>query len=140
MVCCVCVLCGSTAARGTSVLLCGLWLYRGQHGACSPVLLPPPRLHARTTHYARARQAGTFVSFDCVASVKGGKPAGSERDCRNSQGVFCTQDEPCTPCTAGGCTACPADTPSAGQCYFTAGLGPYCLVDGTAVACTKCCS
>lgn len=80
------------------------------------------------------------MSFDCIASVKGGKPSGSTRDCEHGEGPFCTKEEPCTPCSEGGCAACIADTPSAGNCFFTPEIGPYCRVGDKVEACTKCCA
>lgn len=37
----------------------------------------------------------------CLASAKGGKVIGSNRDCLNGEGPVCSKSEPCTPCTEG---------------------------------------
>jgi hypothetical protein len=94
-----------------------------------------------------------------VASTKGGKTAGSDRDCAQGQGPFCTWQAPCTPCDAGGCKRC--SNTEFGNCRFVASedVGPYCafplsaaelaagvgrrLPDGSRVKvkpCEKCCS
>ena len=85
-------------------------------------------------------QAGEFVSFDCVASAKGGKPVGSSRDCQHGEGVFCSKEQPCTPCSQGGCQACVANSATSGNCFFEASIGPYCTDNGVVGPCTKCCS
>ena len=37
----------------------------------------------------------------CLASAKGGKVIGSNRDCLNGEGPICSKSEPCTPCSEG---------------------------------------
>jgi len=62
-----------------------------------------------------------------VDSIKGGKSAGSRRDCDQFQGAFCTVDEPCTPCDdpdAEACASCSSN--GGGYCSFQPGIGPYC--------------
>lgn len=85
----------------------------------------------------------------CVKSAKGGKPIGSTRDCMSGQGSECTYSQPCTPCSAGGCSACSTSvsafqsgSANTGACYFVEGVGPYCLnpITGVVAACTTCCS
>jgi hypothetical protein len=91
-----------------------------------------------------------FVGVDCLASGKGGKAAGSARDCALGQGPDCSLAQPCTPCAASvdargldlsstPCVAC-SDS-NVGDCGFLEGIGPYCD-DGTGVvaACTRCCA
>ncbi len=94
-----------------------------------------------------------------MASTKGGKPSGSGRDCGAGQGAFCTLQQPCAPCTQGGCKRC-SDT-EFGNCRFVMSedVGPYCafpltpdqeaagvgkyLSDGRralVAPCVKCCS
>ena len=88
----------------------------------------------------------------CIASTKGGKPAGSTRDCLANQGPFCTAAQPCTPCSLGGCTPCAlqsvdytAGSAETGDCGFLPAVGPYCAYNSSAgsvsvSACTRCCT
>tara|TARA_B110000208_G_scaffold181254_1_gene231790 strand:- start:161 stop:733 length:573 start_codon:yes stop_codon:yes gene_type:complete len=103
--------------------------------------------------------AAQVVRQDCVASTKGGKVAGSWRDCKSGQGGRCTAAEPCTPCndaplfangTAFGstcvypnnhrdsichCALCTAPIEgSSGNCGFHAAAGPFCTSTGLAAA------
>ena len=115
-----------------------------------PLPLPPP---------LPLSLAAQVVRQDCVASTKGGKVAGSWRDCKSGQGGRCTAAEPCTPCndaplfangTAFGstcvypnnhrdsichCALCTAPIEgSSGNCGFHAAAGPFCTSTGLAAA------
>jgi hypothetical protein len=87
-----------------------------------------------------------FERADCVASVKGGKRAGSSRDCGAGQGPACTRAEPCTPCVVSGdCAECQAGAGGIDRaaCFFEEGFGPYCAFGfepQDVRACTRCCS
>jgi len=76
----------------------------------------------------------------CVASAKGGKLVGSNRDCQKGEGPVCSVAEPCTPCDRGlSCDVCSAS--NRGACGFVEGWGPYCDFGGGVVgACRMCCS
>jgi len=95
-----------------------------------------PQLPARVTLLA------------CVASGKGGKAAGSARDCARGQGAECSRQQPCTPCAAaadalgGAVAACVACSDGVvGDCGFLAGIGPYCdFGRGDVRACERCCT
>ena len=87
--------------------------------------------------------------LECIASGKGGKAAGSRRDCSRGQGADCSRQQPCTPCAAAagargsdGAPACVACSDSVvGDCGFLAGIGPYCDFGGGDVrACERCCA
>ena len=87
----------------------------------------------------------THVPLACLNSGKGGKPPGSSRDCGGGLGAECTQAQPCTPCSAGGCIPCARAVLAGavtGECFFVDGVGPYCadLVTGVVGPCTTCCS
>ena len=96
---------------------------------------------------APLRPAG-FVALECLASGKGGKPAGSARDCAQGQGPDCSLQQPCTPCGASadarGLAAAPCEACSdavVGDCGFLPGIGPYCDFGGGDVrACERCCA
>lgn len=79
----------------------------------------------------------------CVDSTKGGKPAGSVRDCVAGQGGECTRSQPCTPCGShtqeGACVPCAASL-TRGACFFTPDVGPYCRYADGVRACETCCS
>ncbi len=77
----------------------------------------------------------------CIASGKGGKLPGSNRDCQNGEGPICSQAEPCTPCDKPDSLSCAKCSPSnLGTCGFVVGYGPYCSVAGQVRPCTLCCS
>ena len=79
------------------------------------------------------------ILTSCIASGKGGKLPGTNRDCQNGEGPVCSQAEPCTPCNEGlSCAQC---SPSNfGSCGFVDGYGPYCSFGGNVRPCTLCCS
>lgn len=82
-----------------------------------------------------------LVLNSCHTSTKGGKVTKTKRDCREGQGPFCTLQEPCTPCSAGGCRGCEVETDK--NCHFVQGVGPYCQFGSTRDTigpCTQCCS
>ena len=88
-----------------------------------------------------ARAASPPALASCLASTKGGKPAGSWRDCGPSVGPLCSLAQPCTPCNETGlalpCATCAS--PFAGACNFLEGFGPYCAFAGGVAPCEKCC-
>jgi hypothetical protein len=140
-------------------------LVAAQWGLVLRAALSPSQTVARAGSHAAD---GAWVFRDCVASGKGGKAPGSQRDCRAGEGADCTREQPCTPCTddlagvnyfgsAGGaaanaagapCVACAAGANfvSRGDCGFVEGFGPYCryvtdaATGATEVrACERCC-
>jgi hypothetical protein len=120
------------------------------------VKLPPGTVSdsvsfSRATANDATRQV--IERLDCYACTKGGKEAGSARDCGDGQGSFCTKSQPCTPCpdldvmnadsSAIACRTCTYT--AADECHFSAKLGPYCTVVGSdgeksIEPCDRCCT
>ena len=82
-----------------------------------------------------------LLQNSCIESTKGGKLAGSTRDCQAGQSEYCTLGQPCTPCSSGGCRSCSLEgTPE--DCHFDETYGPYCDFGSSigVAKCITCCS
>jgi hypothetical protein len=118
-------------------------LIRGFLYEASKVLSPDMRL--------------VYPLISCLKSVKGGKAAGSTRDCINGQHSSCTMSEPCTPCDFNisrtslsahvldqtPCVSCETTETRTSCGIFEEGVGPYCwstVTLGAIVPCSNCCS
>lgn len=79
-----------------------------------------------------------FIRRDCFRSDKGGKLANTRRDCMEGQGMFCTAEEPCTPCPTGGASDTNGDwSGSCKNCTAPFRKSSFCSQrEGTAICAT----
>lgn len=111
-----------------------------RYPACA--LCPRPTDSLRTLTTQAVGEAG-FVRLDCIASTKGGKPAGAWRDCWAGEGPMCSLEEPCTPCTDRDieqCRWCGTYDYTELECNFVEGVGPYCRFEDGVRPCEACCT